>query len=431
MKIKQMIIFMGVLGMMLASTLVSCGNAHNTSDATHKTEYADDDKRNIEIIDSNEELNGTFKWYRYKENGKVGALDENKDILIPAEYDAIGFDEKSNTFKVFLKDNENKYWGNFNQYGKTIIDVNRHYSFINLVELTDGRSYYEVAKGNDDCRRHGICNADGSEIIEPLYGYISYNTKFHEYRYRDEEIEYSDFESFYTLGDEGCYIMYYFINDLNEIKRMPSPIFDKIYSRENIISKNNTYNDNLSHITQVRCYKDKMLFNFKECPFQRVSNGKRIYAYVFSEEGEEGEVYDLYEQNGKVIKENENYKVSYCDGRDFCLADYRKKIENNNSTSTYGAGVESNDYYNGYGTPLNSSSSETPSSRIPIRNPCRACGNTGDCVPCGGRGETKTHLTTGYNEGLKLVPEQCRNCGGSGRCPACGGDGWLDEGIDF
>lgn len=65
------------------------------------------------------------------------------------------------------------------------------------------------------------------------------------------------------------------------------------------------------------------------------------------------------------------------------------------------------------------------------RQACRACRNTGNCVPCNGTGQTKTKVIYHSDWSKELVDERCKTCGGSGLCRACGGDGWLDEGIDY
>ena len=51
---------------------------------------------------------------------------------------------------------------------------------------------------------------------------------------------------------------------------------------------------------------------------------------------------------------------------------------------------------------------------------CTACGSSGNCSSCGGRGEVRKHVagTTDW------IYQDCLTCLGSGDCRTCGGDGW-------
>lgn len=73
----------------------------------------------------------------------------------------------------------------------------------------------------------------------------------------------------------------------------------------------------------------------------------------------------------------------------------------------------------------------TPQQNRVNRKACRACRNTGNCIPCNGSGQTRTKVQYHSDWSKELVDERCNTCGGSGSCRACGGDGWLDEGIDY
>lgn len=110
----------------------------------------------------------------------------------------------------------------------------------------------------------------------------------------------------------------------------------------------------------------------------------------------------------------------------------------NGNPSSYDEGPINYDYddiYNNYNTsgkmyslPYDNNNYDNSNLNKYDRTPCRACRNTGRCVPCGGTGKTKSKKIYHEDWSTELVEEDHRMCGGTGWCSACKGDGYLDPG---
>lgn len=125
--------------------------------------------------------NDGFEWYFIEKDGKKGAEDKYGRIIIPCEYNTVGYDpyeEMSNpsnklvdglklTPPYFYARKEDDYSGKYysgiySQEGKLIIPTNRKYEFICGFYLNSKHPYFSF---HNESGGMGICDANGKEII--------------------------------------------------------------------------------------------------------------------------------------------------------------------------------------------------------------------------------------------------------------------------
>lgn len=339
-------------------------------------------------IEKEEELNGDFTWYRYKINGKFGALNSKKEVLIDALYDGIGFDDHSGKFHVDL----DGFWGLINPDGSTFISVDRGYNYIFRGEISNNRVYYDVRNSDG---LSGICDKNGREIIKPEYDYIYYMDLVQE---DDESV---DFESFYVEDDGFKRFFYIYLDQNSDIKRFPKPLYEKIYTRSSWYHKNDgtvTY-DNDDKGAHVRIYNDRILFGSYVCPYYNTDNGSRIYIRTYSD-GEEKSY--LYLQNGVLIEETPSLKVMF-NGNEYNIAQSKKEKQASPITRPV------NDYpanqYNAEPIQNNPQSSTLPKGHYETR--------IEQCIDCQGRGYNEKMVWHGGDK-TSTVRIRCSFCHGKG-----------------
>lgn len=101
------------------------------------TKEIENDTVYYDKIEKEVEKDGSFVWYRYKIKEEVGALDLNRQIIIPAKYESCYYDEHFDKFHVARNDSA----GLYNLDGTSFIDISRGYANFMKEQLTNGNYY--------------------------------------------------------------------------------------------------------------------------------------------------------------------------------------------------------------------------------------------------------------------------------------------------
>ena len=124
-------------------------------------------------------LADNYYWMIEADEGKYGIADKNGKIIIPCKYgyptlepfDCVVCDELSGEKYGFIFTMKNTA---FSVKGKEIISASRGYTYINPeVNPTDGEKYIIVEKENSQGTKEGLCDANGKELLAPIYNSIS------------------------------------------------------------------------------------------------------------------------------------------------------------------------------------------------------------------------------------------------------------------
>ena len=412
-KMKKINLILGITSCCLF--INSCNNARTSGSTTIGSDddsIVDVDSVYYDKLEKEDECDGLFTWYRYWVGNKVGALDKNKNILIPADYDGIGCDYDEHIFTVTDSDGN---WGRYYLNGELFISSSRGYKGIMKVDISKGRYYYSVYDTENGT--NGIVDKDGNEILPQKY-----NNIWHTEEYADEEID-SDYDinSFVIADGDDEWLMYIYIDDNGRIYRFPEPEWTRIYRSAKDYSQR----------IQVRKYTDYMYVGRRKFKASGYIDGNKVYSR--NTKYDDGIYSESYYFNGnRLVFESDGYKRDFYLERDFSIDDYVPQRNNTYHDSYIGVdsqnepspdGYGNNNYYNE--SPLEY---DQPIENAPNRYRCRACSQSGTCPVCNGSGQQLSELSIVTDD---PVYKKCRHCKGTGRCPACGGDGWIDEGIDF
>lgn len=107
------------------------------------------------------EMDG-FEWYKVRKDGKVGAEDRNGKVLVPCEYDDVGYNNSAavdgvpSGFWAY----KSKYKGWYDYDGKCIIPYTRKYTNIFKYKRDYFGIYYECEKENHVI----LCDINGKEV---------------------------------------------------------------------------------------------------------------------------------------------------------------------------------------------------------------------------------------------------------------------------
>ena len=111
-----------------------------------------------------------FRWIKVEdEAGRQGALYENGEVILPAQFDNIYYYQPNKGFFTNMEANHSE--GFYSRTGKCIVPHARGYESIVLAKHAVTGYYFLVKKNGAT----GICDGKGSEIISPDRGYTGIN----------------------------------------------------------------------------------------------------------------------------------------------------------------------------------------------------------------------------------------------------------------
>ena len=284
--------------------IISCRNARTTNNTTVESDdnyTAEMDSVYYDKLEKEDERDGLFTWYRYWVGNKVGALDKNKNVLIPAEYDGIGCDYDEQSFTVTDTDGNQ---GEYNLDGKLLISTSRGYKGIMRVNIPNERYYYLVFDTENNT--NGIVDKEGNEILPQKY-----NTIWHTEEHADEEIDYDyDINSFVIADGDDEWLLYIDIDDDGRIYRFPKPEWTRIYRSSKDYS-----------LIQVRKYQDYMYVGRRKFKASGYIDGNTVYSRNTKyDDGIYSEYYHF--TDNRLVFESEGYKINFYIDKDFSIDDY-------------------------------------------------------------------------------------------------------------
>lgn len=333
--------FMGIIFSILV--LMSSCKKESSPVQIDDTKEIENDTVYYDKIEKEVEKDGSFVWYRYKIKEEVGALDLNRQIIIPAKYEYCYYDEHFDKFHVGRNDSA----GLYNLDGSSFIDISRGYANFMKEQLTNGNYYILVYRHDDNQERNldGLCDAAGKEILPMQFFSIDYGSLENEQDdLEDDEYTNNDISSFSVTNsknDESFYI-YKYVDSHNKIISMPQPEWDRIYnsgSRCYDMYDNSSYE--ASGKFQVRKYSSYVYIDRQRYDYDRSENGNKIYSKIFIGESAEGsgkkwkvEVY--FEGNEMIMISENRFKTIYYKNKDLDIAALIKRKNTQEETMSKG-----------------------------------------------------------------------------------------------
>ncbi len=135
-------------------------------------------------------------WYRIKEDGKYGAANANKRIIVPIQYDWVGYG------RGYYYVTQNSKVGVISAQGKMIIPP--CYYNINYAQPINGKDFFYVTENG----KHGLVDSNNMALIPIKYDYVSFSPLGEFIKIKDNE-----YEGAYSYSG----------------KLIVPPIYDKVY----------------------------------------------------------------------------------------------------------------------------------------------------------------------------------------------------------
>ena len=148
----------------------SCGWALVVEDGEYM--FIDKSAKNKHSVDK-DELSENYFYYNYcpfKDGKYYGMWDKNFAVVIPADYDFLGY-PTADKLVAFAEDNDDdEGCGYLDMNGNVAIEPQWYYAD----DFVDGMAVVEVIKrnGDDDVIKDGIINKKGEYIVEPQKNYL-------------------------------------------------------------------------------------------------------------------------------------------------------------------------------------------------------------------------------------------------------------------
>lgn len=148
----------------------SCGWALVKEDGEYM--FIDKSAKNKHSVDK-DELSEYYFYYNYcpfKDGKYVGMWDKNFAVVIPADYDFLGY-PTADKLVAFSEDNDDdEGFGYLDMNGNVAIEPQWYYA----EDFVDGMAVVEVKKGKDSdvSYKYGIINTKGDYLIEPQKNYL-------------------------------------------------------------------------------------------------------------------------------------------------------------------------------------------------------------------------------------------------------------------
>lgn len=376
--------------------LTSCNNKSNYINSNEVISMAEKvDTVVYDMIQKVEEQNASSSWfwYRYKINGKCGALNEDKEIIIPALYESICYGIFPNLFTVVT---DKKIWGAYTKEGMELIPTSRGYTGMIREELSNERFYYCVAKGE----YYGACDEDGNEFIEPLYSYITYTDKGND----ENDIDYS---SFGVKDEKEEKLLYMYMNEINKVVRFPTPIWRKKYICKKYYSKSENRWINSDEISyDVSKYDNHLIIGL----FRYDCNSKRNGYSCYERKNDDG--YFYIKENDNLIFETENSIYEFIE---------RMQVSSNQSLEQSASVSSNNQNQNNFSNNVpyvtsNKNQNDSYDNKVNTYQPdCPHCHGFGKCWTCNGRKLVLNPLTNEYMKCPNCTDGICSFCDGTGK----------------
>lgn len=420
-----------IIGIIAASLFFeSCKNS-NSNSSSNEENVVKVDTVMYDEIDKIEE--NDFIWYRYKVNGLAGALDQDKKVIIEAQYEMIVFDDNMDMYYA----KRNNYVELLKRDGSVFISQSRFYNNILKETLSSkDRFYYLIYQDNG---LHGVCNEKGEEIIVPRFSNIDYeNASDTEPSHYDSSNPIGLYGSFVSEDNDGNkFIFDIYIDSNGHTKKLSGRKWIRYYKSDQLYSQEDAQCIDSKVKSIFRCYDGFIMDGFRK--YKIVSENKVIdvpsegnYAMIINED-DGGYTVDenillfskesIYMREWEKIKE---VKISEFWGKGKVKGNNASESSISNNMSPYQGGY-SNYYPQGTYTPANSrqSNSQSPNQKgQPVRHDCNLCGGSKRIVK-----DTYPPLY-----GAEDYKVRCNECGGyfmrsMGHthitCPQCHGRGYF------
>jgi len=382
-----------------------------------------------------------FEWYRITRDGKEGAEDKNGRTLIPAKYRSVYYHCLNNSdgwFKVEDLENNKYNVGIYEKSGKCIFDNNRGYNLVTKVDTGGDGCWYIIEKDG----KNGACDANGREIIPPIYESVIYIN--HEFNYKNSSGKYISTGMSLTGGGSSyasscsSSSSSYSSSSSSSLSSSSSSsssdaIHTGVYTHGSVgISNTGQTITVAQQLLNVEFYSDYIKVNGSIATFageqvlpsattsKKFRPGTRVKVYKLDHEGMTLSL---------IVDSNYNMEALWASKINGNLFFVYFPVDKGNTMSSTSGGGNNGGIFGGYigggytggssGSSGSNGSSSGNVSQPQITKTCGVCHGSGTCNNCGGRGWV-TRL--GGKDGPCPV---CRNH--DGRCSSCGGRGSWKE----
>lgn len=208
--------------------------------------------------------NDGFEWYLISKNNRYGAEGKNGKLIIPCQYDRVGYHEgfllygekKPSYFYV----NKGNYVGIYGTDGTCEIPTSRCYIYVNKEKEKNFGVYYECEKDNGFC----LCDINGNEVCSISGKYESFLCNYESGKFYFDVSKEVDGEELYGIIDGNGQVIidlkYDDLLDLDNgkfyVERNGNNVcvgyLSSIKTTQNPLANNPSYRNKTSQVKQAR-----------------------------------------------------------------------------------------------------------------------------------------------------------------------------------